>query len=597
MFSLRPPPAVGAEVDEAGAKAMIVEILNYGVTFASEKGLELVDKYLHQHACFSIPTSESACCMPKLTMARPDDEENLKVYWTPLAPKVEDYNTMLGKAIAAGLSRLSRGFSCVAMLTPPRSNGGRLLPPTTDKTHIECVIWLQCAGGFDRGAQPTWEKMAGAWLEQSGGWHGIAWRQEWPIIGYMIKRLVEPERGHIGLVELPLPSMEGLPHGTESTADVPNKMIPLLLNAVDMWENPFKTLLRQLCPHCIIHDFAQCWTPRLAAKLGIPSIFFLTLGRASSSLFHVVSRGLDENIEAQNLTTPSPEHPHDNSSILQRSIGQLVFPVAPSSVIHVSMGSECFPSQEQIHALALALDASHGRFAFSADKPTRTFPPTFEPSSRSLQRNPAMKHVAMSMMVYDAGDRGLECGEEEEERIKWRQPNWPQMMSFWAAAWRRSLWPLTKYEPTIKLYSSHYMFSLRPPPAVGAEVDEAGAKAMIVEILNYGVTFASEKGLELVDKYLHQHACFSIPTSESACCMPKLTMARPDDEENLKVYWTPLAPKVEDYNTMLGKAIAAGLSRLSRGFSCVAMLTPPRCRRAEIRVLISGPSQEKLFEG
>eukprot|EP01018_Ginkgo_biloba_P018875 Gb_18920 [translate_table: standard] len=35
-----------------------------------------------------------------------------------------------------------------------------------------------------------------------------------------IKRLLEPEQGHIDLVELPLPSLEGLPHGAKSTADV-----------------------------------------------------------------------------------------------------------------------------------------------------------------------------------------------------------------------------------------------------------------------------------------------------------------------------------------------------------------------------------------
>eukprot|EP01018_Ginkgo_biloba_P029959 Gb_25835 [translate_table: standard] len=194
-----------------------------------------------------------------------------------------------------------------------------------------------------------------------------------------IKRLVEPERGHIDLVELPLPSVEGLPNGAESTADVPNEMIPLLLKAVDMWENPFETLLRQLRPHCIIHDFAQCWTPRLAAKLGIPSIFFIILGGDSSSFFRAISRVL----EGKYL------------ECLQRSTGKPVFPVgpmliqppkqtttavldtetpyclrwlddrAPSSVVYVSLGSECFPSQEQIHALALGLEASHVPFLWA----------------------------------------------------------------------------------------------------------------------------------------------------------------------------------------------------------------------------------------
>eukprot|EP01018_Ginkgo_biloba_P015516 Gb_39730 [translate_table: standard] len=136
------------------------------------------------------------------------------------------------------------------------------------------------------------------------------------------------------------------------------------------------------------------------------------------------------------------------------------------------------------------------------------------------------------------------------------------------------LWPLTKDEPTLKLDSSHYLFSIRPPPAVAAEADdEANLNAMNAEILNYGVTFATEEGLELLDNYLHQHACFSIPTSESVCCGPKLTMGRPkhgaDPEENSKAYWTALAPKVEDYNSMLGKAIAAGSGQIIKGlFMC-----------------------------
>eukprot|EP01018_Ginkgo_biloba_P040624 Gb_25837 [translate_table: standard] len=195
-----------------------------------------------------------------------------------------------------------------------------------------------------------------------------------------IKRLVEPDRGHIDLVELPLPSVEGLPNGAESTADVPNEMIPLLLKAVDMWENPFETLLRQLRPHRIIHDFAQCRTPRLAAKLGIPSFFFrLSLAELLPVFFAPYQEAW---LEGKYL-----EH-------LRRSTGKPVFPVgpmlvqpakqtravpetetpyclawlndrAPSSVVYVSMGSECFPSQEQIHALALGLEASHVPFLWA----------------------------------------------------------------------------------------------------------------------------------------------------------------------------------------------------------------------------------------
>eukprot|EP01018_Ginkgo_biloba_P015517 Gb_39731 [translate_table: standard] len=127
------------------------------------------------------------------------------------------------------------------------------------------------------------------------------------------------------------------------------------------------------------------------------------------------------------------------------------------------------------------------------------------------------------------------------------------------------LWPLTKDEPTLKLDSSHYLFSIRPPPAVAAEADEANANGMnaaSTEILNYGVTFASEEGLELVDKYLPQHACFFISTSESACCRPKLTMARPkhgaDPEESSEAYWSTFEPKAKEYNSKLAKVQKGG---------------------------------------
>eukprot|EP01018_Ginkgo_biloba_P030143 Gb_35182 [translate_table: standard] len=90
-----------------------------------------------------------------------------------------------------------------------------------------------------------------------------------------IKRLVETEQGHIDLVELPFHSVKDLPHGAESTGDVPNEMIQLLLNAVDMWENPFEMLLHQLCPHSIIHDFAHAGLLASLPSWGFHLFFFL----------------------------------------------------------------------------------------------------------------------------------------------------------------------------------------------------------------------------------------------------------------------------------------------------------------------------------
>lgn len=47
-----------------------------------------------------------------------------------------------------------------------------------------------------------------------------------------IKSLLDSD-GRIDLVELPLPAVEGLPPGAESTSDLENEKIPLLIEAVD----------------------------------------------------------------------------------------------------------------------------------------------------------------------------------------------------------------------------------------------------------------------------------------------------------------------------------------------------------------------------
>eukprot|EP01018_Ginkgo_biloba_P014006 Gb_00463 [translate_table: standard] len=225
-------------------------------------------------------------------------------------------------------------------------------------------------------------------------------------------------------------------------------MIQLLLNAVDTWENPSEMLLHQLRPHCIIHDFAQCWNPRLLLSWGFHLYFFRIFGGASITFVLSTSRGVGENIEAQNLTTPPPDYPHSplrvrpfearavlalyqskgigirfvdrvislcvegSCAIAINSFSQLkgkylenpaeihtktgfslqvlcssspqsksrrqqywkrkrpyclqwLHDRAPRSVVYASMGSECFSSEEQIHALALGLEASHVPFLWA----------------------------------------------------------------------------------------------------------------------------------------------------------------------------------------------------------------------------------------
>lgn len=127
-------------------------------------------------------------------------------------------------------------------------------------------------------------------------------------------------------------------------------------------------------------------------------------------------------------------------------------------------------------------------------------------------------------------------------------------------------WPLTKDEPALKLDSLHYLFSIRPPP------DEEAADKDSSEILNYGVKFADEEGLDLLDSFLQQHACLSLPT-ESTVSAPRPTESAKggsgETEKSEAAYWAALAPSVEDYNSVVGKAVAAGSGKIIKGlFVC-----------------------------
>jgi spartin len=146
-------------------------------------------------------------------------------------------------------------------------------------------------------------------------------------------------------------------------------------------------------------------------------------------------------------------------------------------------------------------------------------------------------------------------------------------------------WPLTKDEPTLKLDSRHYLFSIRPPPDEEAtdkdETDKDEDKERendkdSSEILNYGVTFADEEDLDSLDSFLEQHACLSLPTESisttdaSRCsCIPEWKRLNPRFGKSETAYWTELAPRVEDYNSVVGKAIAAGSGQIIKGlFIC-----------------------------
>jgi spartin len=118
-----------------------VELLNYGVSFASkgQKGLlKKFDKILECYSLFSVQEVKKSGGKSKVidwNVAKeisPDELEKNKelmekssaAYWTVLAPNVEDYSSCIARTIAAGSGQLIRGILWCGDVTVDRLKWG-----------------------------------------------------------------------------------------------------------------------------------------------------------------------------------------------------------------------------------------------------------------------------------------------------------------------------------------------------------------------------------------------------------------------------------------------------------------------------------------
>ncbi|XP_057861849.2 UDP-glycosyltransferase 91C1 [Cryptomeria japonica] len=115
----------------------------------------------------------------------------------------------------------------------------------------------------------------------------------------------------IQLLELPLPCIQGLPAGVESTADLKRGgTFHLLLEAMDDWQKPFEALLERMSPDFVIHDMTQYWVSRSAAKLTIPTIFFVcTSATGGGFLLGHEAAMVEKGTTDPDLTVPPPGFP------------------------------------------------------------------------------------------------------------------------------------------------------------------------------------------------------------------------------------------------------------------------------------------------
>ncbi|KAH7834366.1 hypothetical protein Vadar_015274 [Vaccinium darrowii] len=160
-------------------------------------------------------------------------------------------------------------------------------------------------------------------------------------------------------------------------------------------------------------------------------------------------------------------------------------------------------------------------------------------------------------------------------------------------------WLLAKDEAAVKLDDSHYFFTLRVSPDSKSDDDEDGGD--VVEgnpeseenVLNYGVTIASkgQKGLlESFDAILDHYSAFSVQEVKEAVDgavvarettpeeMATEVEKRKGVERSATVYWTTLAPNVEDYSSGVAKMIAGGTGHVIKGILWCGDVTVDRLK-------------------
>lgn len=130
-------------------------------------------------------------------------------------------------------------------------------------------------------------------------------------------------------------------------------------------------------------------------------------------------------------------------------------------------------------------------------------------------------------------------------------------------------WPVTKDEPVVKVSSGQYLFSL--PMTDG-------------DPLNYGVSFSGKScktQLELLDGFLRENSCFSGTNGRG---------------KNM-IDWKDFAPRIDDYNNVLAKAIAGGTGHIVRGiFMCSNAYTKQVQKGGEM-IQIKGVEKTETSKG
>ncbi|XP_057738024.1 cyanidin 3-O-galactoside 2''-O-xylosyltransferase FGGT1-like [Arachis stenosperma] len=135
-------------------------------------------------------------------------------------------------------------------------------------------------------------------------------------ISFLMPRNTIPKLEHFNLypdlisfIPITIPDVDGLPPGSETTADLPFSLYSLLMAAMDLTEPAIENFLRELRPHMVFFDFTY-WLPALASRLGIKAVNYCTTSPAVVGYVISPERKLHEkSLTETDLLHPPPSFP------------------------------------------------------------------------------------------------------------------------------------------------------------------------------------------------------------------------------------------------------------------------------------------------
>ncbi|EEC69502.1 hypothetical protein OsI_38729 [Oryza sativa Indica Group] len=206
-----------------------------------------------------------------------------------------------------------------------------------------------------------------------------------------IARLPAPVASAVELVALPLPRVDGLADGAESTNDVPDDEQGLLMEAFDGLAAPFADFLAAACaddggggrrrrPDWVIADSFHHWASPAAARHGVPCVALLPSAAVMAACveweaepFRAVAAGLGKPLVPLGLLPPDPvgaAPSAENKTTTPPTPSSAGWtPRASISVLYVALVSEVPLRVDQVHELALGLELAGARFLWALRKP------------------------------------------------------------------------------------------------------------------------------------------------------------------------------------------------------------------------------------